>query len=278
MSDPPAHAASPPGGGVEVEVEAFPCPPPDRIVLLTFMSHAEDNTAIDASHSKSERPKPNGRKLEIGARLAALRAQRGLKASTLARQIGLSPSLISQIERGQSRPSVSTLVALAEALDVKLDDFFGDPEEPERPPTPHAPSARAATVTPLPVPSAATTALRQSDHYVVRKADRWVIDIKGGVHWERLTPTSFGNLEFLELVYEPHAESDSQLYRHSGVEMVLVLSGQLHIYVAFARYELGPGDSICFPSRQPHRYVNPSDQTTRVASVRVADESCLDRS
>ena len=54
----------------------------------------------------------------IGGRLAAHRGRRGVKVSALARQIGVSPSLISQIERGQSRPSVSTLFALAERLNA----------------------------------------------------------------------------------------------------------------------------------------------------------------
>jgi transcriptional regulator with XRE-family HTH domain len=62
----------------------------------------------------------------IGERLARLRAERGVKVSALARAVGVSPSLISQIERGQSRPSVSTLFELAQALDVPVDAFFRD--------------------------------------------------------------------------------------------------------------------------------------------------------
>ena len=64
---------------------------------------------------------------DIGRRLAAYRAERGLRVAELAREIGVTPSLISQIERGQSRPSVSTLFALAQALDVPVDAFFREP-------------------------------------------------------------------------------------------------------------------------------------------------------
>ena len=64
---------------------------------------------------------------DIGRRLAAYRAGRGLRVAELAREIGVTPSLISQIERGQSRPSVSTLFALAQALDVPVDAFFREP-------------------------------------------------------------------------------------------------------------------------------------------------------
>ena len=69
---------------------------------------------------------------EIGARLASARLSRGIKVTALARLVGVSPSLISQIERGQSRPSVSTLFALAEALDVPVDAFFRDGDASRR--------------------------------------------------------------------------------------------------------------------------------------------------
>jgi transcriptional regulator with XRE-family HTH domain len=63
----------------------------------------------------------------IGRRLAAYRAERGLRVAELAREVGVTPSLISQIERGQSRPSVSTLFAIAQALAVPVDAFFREP-------------------------------------------------------------------------------------------------------------------------------------------------------
>src|SRR5829696_4192965 len=134
---------------------------------------------------------------EIGARLAAHRARRGMKVSELARQIGVSPSLISQIERGQSRPSVSTLFALAEALEVPVDAFFrnGEPAPPAAPPV--APTR----------PGDAARGPRQ-DRYAVRRGDRAGIDIQGGVRWERLTPTPLDDVEFMELIYAPGAESN----------------------------------------------------------------------
>ena len=187
---------------------------------------------------------------DIGLRVAAHRTRAGLKVSALARQIGVSASLISQIERGQSRPSVSTLFAISEALDVPMDAFFRDGE---------------------PAPLRLVRDDEPTGRHVVRREDRASIDIEGGVRWERLTPTQLDDLEFLELVYAPGAESHSALYRHPGMEMVLVLTGRLTIHVGFETYELEPGDSICFPSSSPHRYVNPTEQTTRAVSVIVPD-------
>jgi transcriptional regulator with XRE-family HTH domain len=201
----------------------------------------------------------------VGGQVAAYRKERHLKVSELARAVGVSPSLISQIERGQSQPSVSTLFALAEALDVPVDAFFA--KSPEGNGGAAEPTARARDAEPAesaPEPGAGT-------RYVVRRDGRAVIDIEGGVHWERLTPETLPDVEFLELVYAPGAESHSELYRHPGSEMVLVLSGRLDIFVGFERYELGVGDSIHFPSTFPHRYINPGDEEARAVTVILHD-------
>jgi transcriptional regulator with XRE-family HTH domain len=197
----------------------------------------------------------------IGGRLAAHRARRGVKVSALARQVGVSPSLISQIERGQSRPSVSTLFALAEALDVPVDAFFRDGKSDAAPAGLDEPPLRL-------VDDAAAT---EPGRYLVRRGQRSAIDIEGGVRWERLTPTQLDDVEFMELVYGPGAESHSALYRHPGMEMVFVLSGRMDILVGFERYELAAGDSICFPSTTPHRYLNPTEDTVRAVTVILPD-------
>ncbi len=58
--------------------------------------------------------------------------------------------------------------------------------------------------------------------------------------------------------------------------MVVVLSGRLDIFVGFERYDLSLGDSLCFPSSRPHRYVNPADVTTRAISVILPDATFAD--
>ena len=69
------------------------------------------------------------------------------------------------------------------------------------------------------------------------------------MRWERLTPTQLDDLEFMELVYAPGAESNSALYRHPGMEMVLVLEGRLTIFVGFDRYELAGRQHRASPPR-----------------------------
>lgn len=185
---------------------------------------------------------------DIGRRLAELRRDRGVRVTDLARDVGVSAGLISQIERGRSRPSVSTLFALAQALDVPVDAFFREQ---------HAPAPRPSEPPP------------QEARYVVRRGDRAAIDIEGGVRWERLTPTTLRDLDFLELVYGPRAESHPTLYTHPGTEMVLMTTGTLDIHIGFERYRLEAGDSMHFPSSMPHRYVNPTGRTSRAVTVIV---------
>jgi DNA-binding XRE family transcriptional regulator/quercetin dioxygenase-like cupin family protein len=214
---------------------------------------------------------------DIGRRLAAHRNRRGMRVAELAREVGVTPSLISQIERGLSRPSVSTLFAIAQALDVPVDAFFREPPQP---------AAASAQADGLPgaggragrgdagghTPSGPGQGTGPADgRYVVRRGGRAVIDIEGGVRWERLTRSTLDHLDFFELVYEPGAESHPRQFTHPGTEMVLVMSGCLEITIGFEAYLLKPGDSIDFPSSMPHRYVNPGAETARAVTVILYD-------
>jgi transcriptional regulator with XRE-family HTH domain/quercetin dioxygenase-like cupin family protein len=231
----------------------------------------------------------------IGARLAATRARNGMRVSELARRAGVSSSLISQIERGSSKPSVGTLFAIAQVLGVPVDLFFTDGNEgsAEAPPAGEAdgkersaeapPAGEADRASADPGPSIRERNVvdgthllwdesRRSNQAVVRAAERAALDIRGGVRWERLTPTAIDGVEFLELVYSPGAESDRQVYRHPGIELVLVTQGTMTIFVGFDQHDLRPGDSIAFPSSMPHRYVNLTDGETRAITVILRDD------
>ena len=212
--------------------------------------------AVDATH-------------RIGERLAYLRAQRNLKISDLARRISVSPSLISQIERGQSRPSVTTLFALAQQLQVPVDAFFETQplaDLPREAPVGEGPQPR------VPADTVWSEGLGPAkEPYLLRADERPTVEIRGGVRWERLTRSALKDIEFMELVYQPGAESDSQLYRHPGIECVLVTENQLDITIGFEVNHLLAGDSIAFPSSLPHRYVNSTDRVSRAVTVILRD-------
>jgi transcriptional regulator with XRE-family HTH domain len=203
----------------------------------------------------------------LGQRLAAYRTARGMKVTQLAREVGVSSSLISQIERQQSQPSVSTLFALAEALGVPVDAFFDDAHA-DITPGPALAERSTPDVEEEPTPDEAGA----PDQYVVRSGERSILAIEGGIRWERLTPQPLDRMDFLEIVYEPRSESHPQLYRHPGTEMLLVLEGRLDIHIGFRRHQLAAGDSMHFPSSLPHRYVNPTDEETRAITVLLHEQ------
>src|SRR3974377_2180150 len=73
-------------------------------------------------------PSADGRRERIsaglGSRLRSAREQKGLTVRGLARYVGVSPSLVSQIERSRVMPSVGTLYAIANELGLVVDDLF----------------------------------------------------------------------------------------------------------------------------------------------------------
>jgi transcriptional regulator with XRE-family HTH domain len=185
------------------------------------------STSVDDKSAKPAEARPRKRKGQsaadrVGERVATHRKDRHLKVSELARLVGVSPSLISQIERGQSQPSVATLFALAESLEVPVDAFFvkegaAAAAVPARPPAaPPAESDGGAAPTPAPAHGDGVAQGTSPMRYVVRRDARSAINIEGGVLWERLTPETLPHVDFLELIYEPGAESNPELYRHPG--------------------------------------------------------------
>jgi len=95
----------------------------------------------------------------IGERLRQARLRRGMTVRGLARVVDVSASLISQIETGKSSPSVSTLYAITAALEISIEDVFGDGEEAAgRARTNGAPARAARSVPDLALTAAVTTA------------------------------------------------------------------------------------------------------------------------
>jgi transcriptional regulator with XRE-family HTH domain len=177
----------------------------------------------------------------VGQRLRSERERHGVSLRELARRLEISPSALSQIETGRSRPSVGTLYAIVSELDMSLDELFGSQRT----------AARAA--------DAAGSAEETGATLVQRSDTRKGIELESGVRWERLTPTAEQDADFLYVVYEVGGASSrgGTHMRHMGREYGLVLSGRLRVTIGFDEvYELGPGDSIAFESSRPHRLEN----------------------
>ncbi len=175
---------------------------------------------------------------------------RGLSLRGLAERLGVSPSLISQVETGRAKPSVSTLYAIVTELGISLDELV----------YPDAQTAVAGTRAGATAeePSAATMPAGP----VQRATDRKSIRLASGVIWERLTTASLPNVDFLYVTYEVGGASspEHEFQRHGGQEWGYVLSGQLGVNIGFDEYVLGPGDAVAFDSGRPHRLFNAGDE------------------
>ena len=211
----------------------------------------------------------------LGPRLRLVRADRQLSVRELARRVGCSASLISQIERGVSVPSVGVLYSLATELGSSLDYLlFGSGAGPGAgrddgagaDASGHAgPGAEAGAGSgegvsggPAAAPGSRRAGASQPPAIVQRGGGRKIIDLASGVRWERLTPGADAMTDFLEVVYSPggHSTDERRPLRHDGREYGLIISGTLQANVGFESYELGPGDSIAFDSSTPHEYLN----------------------
>jgi transcriptional regulator with XRE-family HTH domain len=191
---------------------------------------------------------------QMGERLRAARSARRLSLRELAGRLGVSPSLISQIETGRANPSVSTLYAIAAELDVSLDELLFNDRRP-----PEAPAETAATPTPIARARAAGGVLPQGAPEPVQRATtRHQIRLASGVLWDRLTTISEPGVEFLHVTYEVGGASSPEdaFQRHPGHEWGYVLSGTLQVRIGFDEYVLQPGDAISLNSTIPHRLAN----------------------
>src|SRR6185295_11155296 len=95
--------------------------PPCQVVVN---EHRIGSVAKEAAQSARKRTARPPLEEDVGPRLRAHREQRGLSLRELARRLGVSPSAISQIETGKSRPSVSTLYSIVTELGMSLDELF----------------------------------------------------------------------------------------------------------------------------------------------------------
>jgi transcriptional regulator with XRE-family HTH domain len=207
---------------------------------------------VEASPAQgaAELPEPSG----IGERLRTERQRKGMTVREIARRVGVSPSLISQIERGKVNPSVSTLWGLVTVLGLPMSELFSDVDTS---PT-QAPVVPAAQAGPATAPGA-----------------RPVINLETGVQWERLTAASDALVEFLSVVYPPGASScdEDSLVRHGGKEYGYVTSGRLGVRIGFDEYELGPGMAISFDASAPHRLWAIGDQPAEAIWIVVGRQN-----
>jgi transcriptional regulator with XRE-family HTH domain len=171
-----------------------------------------------------------------GGRIREIRKTKNMSIVELANRVGVSKSLISQVERGSVFPSLSTLEGISVALEVEITEFFKI--------------------------DAPTT----MEDIVVRADSRKKITLPDSLMtYYLLTPTLRKNVEFLLIEIPPFTSKDAakgeiETFKHEGEEYFFVMEGRLELHFGHQRYILNQGDSGCFNSSNGHVWRNISDQ------------------
>lgn len=180
---------------------------------------------------------------QLGEDVRGLRKAQKLTLEDLAAASGKSVSFISKIERGQARPSVTTLQELAGALGVPVGWFFENDS-----PTP-----------------------AEERPYIVRAARRRKLSYSGlgstdymGFEDHLLSASLDGQLALGVSTYQPGGNTGDELYTHNGEEAGLVLKGQIDLHLDGQVFRLQAGDSFSFSASLPHRYSNPGDGEAQI--------------
>ncbi len=162
----------------------------------------------------------------LGRDLRVLRRQRGLTLAEVSERAGRSVGWLSQVERGISEPSMKELDALAAALDMPLDSFFGK--------SPRAP---------------------REEGRIVRGGGRRPLGhrVRGLVE-ELLSPDLTDGFEVVHSTFAPGAERSEDIARPTQ-EVGYIVSGRLELTIGRAAFALGAGDSFRIRG-EPFRWAN----------------------
>lgn len=165
---------------------------------------------------------------EIGPKIRSLRRAKKLGLAQLGEHTGLSPGLLSKIERSQMFPTLPTLLRIAMVFGVGLEHFFVPEEEPKV--------------------------------AVMRKADRLRFPdsaeaARPNYYFESLDYTAVDrSMSAYRAEFEALEPEDTVLHQHDGDELLYVLAGELTVTVAGTDHVLGAGDSMYFDAGHPHGY------------------------
>ncbi|MDK1378464.1 MULTISPECIES: cupin domain-containing protein [unclassified Sinorhizobium] len=176
----------------------------------------------------------------LGERLRRRRKELKLTLQTVADRSGFSVGFISQIERGITVPSLTSLIAVCRTLEVEVGTVFTPPKV-------------ASPVT--------------------RRAHRPIYalgDGDGNVSYERLSAAFPGNVLRSTIIHEPPGRR-SEPMSHEGEEIYFILEGSLTLEIDGERIVLESGDSAHFPSTRIHATWNHTSKPTTILHTCTMD-------
>jgi transcriptional regulator with XRE-family HTH domain len=186
----------------------------------------------------------------LAARLRALRSERGLTLDGLAERTGVSRSMISLIERGESSPTAVILNRLAAGLGVTLASLFAE--------------KASADASPL-----------------ARRADqRTWCDPESGYLRRNLSPPGFPSpIELVEVILPSGARvAYDAAPRPLGIsQQIWVIEGEIELAVGYDTYRLATGDCLSMRIDQPTVFRNPGERPARYVLALATDHARVGR-
>jgi transcriptional regulator with XRE-family HTH domain len=178
--------------------------------------------------------------VSLGQRLADARRALGLQQKQLGEKAGVSPSLVSQIERGRVSASLATLRKLAGVLGVPLAHFFDDRQEDR------------------------IRVIRKADHARLSfdgASERWTILASGLVRGKiRAVVATLG-------ARQASAAGDKIVVEPGEMKLCYVMQGTIDIVYGGQTHRLESGDSAYLDGGVDHRWANPGTKTAKVLWV-----------
>ena len=180
--------------------------------------------------------------LQLGSRLSSLRKRKNMTLDDLSAKSGVSKSILSQIERDLSNPTVTTISRISDALGEKLSDFFLKIEAGE------VNSIESSKETPS----------------ITSKDGLCELNILGAgetVNW----------LQWYLLEMKPKGVLDSNSNGPKTFENLTVIDGKIEVSCGTSKEKLSKGDTFRFQSNKEHSIKNISKQKTQVLMVNYID-------
>ncbi|MFT4036467.1 MAG: cupin domain-containing protein [Patulibacter sp.] len=178
--------------------------------------------------------------LSVGPRVRVLRESMGLSLRDLAARCGVSAPMLSQVERGETSPTLQVAARIAAGLDLRLSQLLRLDED--------------GVVT------------------VVRADERRTGGGSGGHRFEILTPALPGQrLELSRHVIDPGATTggtgDPPMHEPGSREITLIDAGSVILQIDGDEHALQVGDTVTFDADLPHRFTNPGDEPAILLAV-----------
>ncbi|MCC3279828.1 cupin domain-containing protein [Arthrobacter sp. zg-Y40] len=174
---------------------------------------------------------PSNAPVAIGVRIRSARQARRMTIGQVAEATGLTKGFLSRVERDLTSPSVASLLTLCQVLSISIGELFSAPET-----------------------------------HVTRWDDAPKIHLGGeGIEERLLTARTERRVQIVRSVIEPGGSGEADLYSvDCDVEVLHVVQGTFELILGHESMELGTGDTVTFPGREPHSWRNPSREETVV--------------